>query len=95
MSIAIEKLVALVIFVIILLVIIIFIGIPEALGKDVATQNDLRNCCRVYVALGCPEFSDPGTDLQYINCGSDRTLGELASQFSMNYDSLISFCNCP
>ena len=94
MDLAIEKIIALIIFLIILLVIIVLTGIPEAIGKQVGLQNELRQCCQAYVARGCPIFSDPEMDLGYIYC-NDKNLGELVSEFNMDNDALRAFCNCP
>jgi hypothetical protein len=93
MNLAIEKLVAVVIFLIILLVLVIFTGIPEALGRQVGLQGELRDCCQAYVARGCPSFSNPETDLN-IYC-NNKNLGKMVSDFNMDYDSLRTFCNCP
>jgi 1,4-dihydroxy-2-naphthoyl-CoA synthase len=92
---SIEKLIALVIFLIILLVLIAFIILPEVMGKDIGSQHDLRLCCQAYIARGCPEFSNPESDLGSIDCGNHVSMGELVVQYGMNHEALKAFCNCP
>jgi hypothetical protein len=95
MNLAIEKIVAVVIFLIIMLALIFFTGIPEALGKNIGLQHELRQCCQAYVARGCPSFSNPRIDLGSIYCDEETSLGELVGELEMDYDSLRTYCNCP
>ena len=88
--IAIEKIVLIVIFLIILVVCIyLLVGNVKPAGEQIDIQNRIRDCCILYRANNCP------TDLNLnpIICnGSD--LGEMITEVPMTVYQLKLFCNC-
>ncbi len=91
--IAINKLILLVIFLVILLatLIILFSGSPVI--EQLNLQSELRGCCQIYRSYGCPENL---VELSNINC-EKHTLAEIVIALNMKDDisKLKKFCNCP
>lgn len=88
MNLAMEKLVAILIFVIVLIVLLIFIGIPTAMGGQINSQQQLRSCCQAYIENGCPN------SLGNIQCGT-KTLDELIVDNGLDVNQTKKFCGCP
>jgi hypothetical protein len=83
--IAIEKLVLIIIFLIILAICIYaLVGIAKPSGEQINIQNQIRECCTIYRAFNC----DPS-----VTCG-DSTLTDLISKISMTPAQLKVFCGC-
>lgn len=86
---SIEKVVAIVIFLIVFIVLIFFTQIPNAMGNQINLQNEMRECCKSYVNVGCPDT------LNAIKCSSDANLDALATELSLDVNQTKKFCNCP
>lgn len=85
--IAIEKIVLIIIFLIVLSICVyILLGIATPAGQQIDVQGQIRQCCTLYRASGCP---DPPNIL----CG-DFTLTELINKISMTTNQLKAFCGC-
>jgi len=98
MNLAMEKIIGLIIFLIILVVLIIFTNIPRAIGEQIDKQQELRKCCKPYVGNGCPRFAlTDYSNITNIICDQNvpTSLEDLVAEQSMSYDSLKIFCNCP
>jgi len=92
----ITKIIAFIIFIIVLLILISFTGIPTLLGKQINLQQQLRDCCNQYVRNGCPEFSAIDySPILGISCADSKSLRDLVVEADMDYQSLKNFCYCP
>jgi hypothetical protein len=94
MTIAIEKLIALVLFIVVLIVVLIFTGVLKTSSDQIGSQEVLRKCCSAYVSNGCPSYdlSSPSA-INAIFCDS-TTLDKLVVKNNINYESLKYFCGC-
>jgi hypothetical protein len=89
--IAIEKIVLIIIFLIILVICIyILTGIVKPSGETINLQNQIRQCCNLYRANGCP---DDRSKLRDITCG-DSNLNDLINKVPMTTYQLKAFCGC-
>jgi len=95
MNLALEKVIALIIFLIILVVLIFFTDVPRVFGIEMNLQQELRKCCQAYISHGCPD-SFPA-----IRCNSE-TLETLAKKTGLvdqlgnaDIDRVKEFCGCP
>jgi hypothetical protein len=90
--IAIEKLVLIIIFLIILaLCIYLVIGLVQPNGGRINLLNQIRECCSNYRAAteyGCPESASG------IVCGNSN-LDALSKEAQMTSAQLKEFCQCP
>jgi hypothetical protein len=86
MNLAMEKLVAILIFVIVLVVLLIFINIPNVMGVQINSQQELRS--QAYIENGCPEA------LNTIKCGS-KYLDDLTIENGLDVNQTRNFCGCP
>jgi hypothetical protein len=91
--IAIEKIVLIIIFLIILAICIYVLMIMiKPSGEQLNIQNQIRQCCTLYRATGtgCP--TDTAV-LQEITCGNSN-LNDLIKKIPMTPDQLKTFCGC-
>lgn len=88
MNLAMETLVGILIFVIVLIVLLIFIDIPTETGNQMNSQQKLRSCCRAYIQNGCPD------SLGSIQCSS-KNLDELRVENGFDVNQTKRFCGCP
>ncbi|OGI12426.1 hypothetical protein A3K64_01180 [Candidatus Micrarchaeota archaeon RBG_16_36_9] len=90
----IEKLAAIIIFVIILAVLIIFSQIPQMILGQTNKQQELNSCCQAYVLSRCPE------SLSSINCGGKtletlaRDNGLLDADGNVDVNRTRNYCDC-
>ena len=85
---AINKIVLLVIFLIVLaLSFIILFGLGKGTSDQLLLQHELRQCCGVYRAYNCT--ADPTT----IDC-NDNTIDDIRIKLNITSDQLKNFCNC-
>lgn len=97
MNLALEKIIAIIIFLIVLVVLLIFVGIPKVFGGQVNKQLDLSRCCQAFIARGCPIDRVPNDIL----CGNE-TMDQLVVDVGLidaggnpDVNQTIRFCNCP
>ncbi len=89
--IAIKKLVLLIILLIIIAAAIFLISGTTPNIETLFLQSDIRNCCRVYRARGCP--TDFGS-IADITCPNENNLRDLIYKINITGDQLYEFCNC-
>ena len=97
MNLALEKIVALVIFLVVLVVLIIFTDLPRVFAGQINSQQEIRKCCGAYTGNSCPFFDIPTSrisNITAINCGK-TLLYNLVVESNMSYTSLKIFCACP
>ena len=89
--IAIERVVLIIIFLIVLVICVyVLFGFVKPSGEQINIQNQIRECCTIYRASGCPDLSNV-----VISCGSS-SLKDLIGKVSMTVDQLKNFCGgCP
>jgi hypothetical protein len=93
--IAINKIVLLIIFLIILAAAFYMLfGISSPIGDELNLQNQLRQCCLAFRASGCDDIS--------VICNEEtmESFGSIAIKLNMNgndnsYDLAKDFCGCP
>jgi hypothetical protein len=96
MSLSIEQIVMLIIFLIALVVLIIFAQIPNVFGNQINLQEELRRCCQAFIASGCPTTLFPN-----IQCNSKslsilvKEVGLVDSVGNPDINQTRRFCNCP
>jgi hypothetical protein len=84
-----EKVVLLVILVIVIVVaLVLLFGLTPNIDT-LHLQNDIRNCCSIYRARGCPDVG-----LGSIICPNDNSLEYLINEIGMSTGQLYSFCSC-
>jgi hypothetical protein len=89
--IAIDKLILIVLFLIILVVgIYLVVSYILPTGINVNLQNELRACCQKYRAFGCPDEGLLGD----INCDKNNLFDLYHSAGFSDIKGLKSFCNC-
>jgi len=91
------KIAAIILFLIVLVVLIFFADIPRVMGGEANLQQKLRQCCRSYIAHGCPYFdSTDYSSISGIICDEKtfETLEDLVNKTNTNCDSLRIFCVC-
>ncbi len=91
------KIVGLIIFLIILVVLIFFADIPRVMGGEANLQQKMRECCRPYIAHGCPGYhSLDYSNISGILCDEKtlETLEDLVVETNTNDESLRIFCMC-
>jgi len=85
---AINKIILLIIFLIVLaLSFIILFGLGKGTSDQLLLQHELRQCCGVYRAYNCT--ADPTT----IDC-NDNTIEDLRIKLNMDTGQLDRFCSC-
>jgi hypothetical protein len=95
MNLTFEKIVAVIIFLIVLVVLIIFTQIPKTFGNQINLQQELRRCCQAFIASGCPD------NFPSIQCNSEslyKVVGEVGlvdSTGQPDINKTKQFCNCP
>ncbi len=97
MEFALGKVVALILFLIVLIVLIFFSNIPVLMGGEANLQQKLRQCCRSYISNGCPSFNPSDySNISNINCDEKtfESLEDLVVRTNMTDDSLKIFCFC-
>jgi hypothetical protein len=88
--IAINKLVLLILFLIILVVcIFLLFGVGTPIGEEMDLQNQLRMCCTAFRASECKDIS------VICNEVTMESIGSIAQKLSMDIDLVKDFCNCP
>ena len=94
--IAIDKLLVFLLFFIVLAIGLgILIGWVHPTGEHISVENDLRNCCPLYVANGCPD-AEAVLDTIQCSAGADNTLFRVMERAGIrNVEQLQSFCGCP
>ena len=92
---AINKIILLILFlVIILIVLYVLFGVGKVNIDQLVLQNELRQCCGVFRAYGCPDLSTTTID-----CNSND-IAQLSKKLNMDPSTPIgrqqleSFCNC-
>jgi hypothetical protein len=89
--IAIEKIVLIIIFLIVLLIcFFVLFGFVIPSGKQIDVQNQVRQCCTLYRAKGCP------TDIVEVTntlC-EGSSLKTLIEKVPMDINQLKAFCGC-
>ncbi len=95
MDLPLEKIVALLLFLIVLVTILFFSELPKAFGTEISLQQKLRKCCQGYIAQGCPDFF-PTLRCNGINL-EDLVLevGLVDMAGSADISRTKEFCNCP
>jgi len=89
---AINKLVLIIIFLIILIVGLMLLTtfvLPYGLNFDL--QNQVKECCQNYRAYGCPRNEN---DILGITCPNGKNLHDLKQQLGMSANATAAFCNC-
>lgn len=93
--IAIEKIVLIVLFLIILIICIyILAGIIKPTGENLDVQNQIRQCCILYRAKGCPGDNTDTSQISDTFCSSNTNLKDLIDKVPMSVSQLKSFCGC-
>ena len=95
MNLALEKIIAVIIFLIILVVLIFFTDVPRVFGIEMGLQQELRKCCQAYISHGCPD------SFPVIRCNSKllqdvtREIGLVDINGNADINKLKEFCGCP
>jgi hypothetical protein len=86
---AVNKLVLLIIFLVILLAILYFLFVfGKGTGDSLLLQNELMQCCGYYRANGCTNAG--------VFCDKNyNTIDDIRNKLSMSTDQLNKFCKCP
>ena len=87
---AINKVVLVIIFLIILAVgLYVLFGMTLPMGGDLEAQGKLRMCCPNFRATGCEDMT--------VRCNTKtlENLNEIAAELNMNVDAVKDFCKCP
>lgn len=84
---AIEKLILIVIFLVVLVVsLILLFGIGRGTADPIVLQNELRQCCGAFRASGCIDTT--------LDC-SGNTIDSIRIKLNIDDEQLKKFCNCP
>jgi len=105
MSLAIEKLIPIIIMIIVIIAIVIILQTPHLFAGELSTEDKLRQCCQKYLARGCPDsYGDiecpcklvlnPDTLEYETECEGE--MWDYAQELGINdANKLRLFCNCP
>jgi len=88
MDLPLQKIVAVIIFLVILAVLLFFAEVPKVFGTEINLQQELRKCCQAYISHGCPDL------FPAIRCNS-KSLPDLVSELGLSVEQTKEFCNCP
>jgi len=85
---AVNKLILLIIFLVVLLAIIyLLFVVGKGTADPLLLQNDLRMCCGTYRAYNCTNY--------YVSCGENKgNIDGLRAKLNISYEQLNTFCNC-